>query len=98
MELDVLKGGERLLETCRPVLYVENDRKEKSPALLAHILGLGYRAYWHIAPLFNPRNFFGAADNVFGNTISLNMLCLPSEVDQNIQGLREVTGPDDFPI
>ena len=98
MELEVLKGAQATLTKHRPVLYVENDRREKSAALVAHILGLGYRAYWHIAPLFNANNYFKAKDNVFGNTVSLNMLCLPREIDQSIQGLPEIKSADDFPI
>lgn len=98
MELEVLKGAQATLAKHRPALYVENDRREKSAALLAHILGLGYRAYWHIAPLFNANNYFAVKDNVFGNTVSLNVLCLPNEVEQNIQGLAEVKSADDFPI
>lgn len=98
MELEVLKGAAATISRHRPALYVENDRKDRSPALLEYIAGLDYRAYWHIAPLFNANNFFGAEENVFGKTISLNMLCLPADAPQNIQGLREVTGSDDFPV
>lgn len=98
MELEVLKGAEATIARHRPALYVENDRRDKSKALLEHIMGLKYRAYWHVAPLFNPANHFAAKDNVFGNTVSLNMLCLPGEAGQAIEGLREVGSTDEFPI
>lgn len=98
MELDVLKGAQATIAKHRPVLYVENDRREKSSPLLEHIIGLGYRAYWHIAPLFNPDNYFGAEENVFAQSVSLNLLCLPGEVDQKIEGMAEVKSPDDFPL
>lgn len=42
MEEDVLKGAVGLLATLSPVLYVENDRKEKSESLIRCIDGLGY--------------------------------------------------------
>ena len=32
--------------------------------------------YWHATPLYNPDNFRMNAENVFGNTVSLNMLCI----------------------
>lgn len=96
MELDVLKGAGQAIAKFRPVLYVENDRREKSAALLAHIFGLGYRIYWHMAPLFNPANIYAHADNVFGNTISLNVLCVPGETPQNITALPEAKTPDEW--
>lgn len=98
MELDVLTGAQETIAKHRPMLYVENDRRDKSPALLAHILGLGYRAYWHVAPLFNEHNHFAVTENIFANTVSLNLLCLPGEVNQNIEILPEVKSVDDFPL
>ena len=98
MELAVLKGAVQTIAKYMPVLYVENDRKEQSPKLLAHIFSAGYRAYWHLAPLYNPKNFEGNQDNAFANTVSLNLLCLPAKADQNIEGLKEVQAVDEFPI
>ena len=93
MEADVLNGARQTIARHRPLLYVENDREEKSPALIALLRELGYRLYWHTPPLYNPNNFFGHAENVFGQIVSLNLLCAPTESAQNI-GLREV-GPDE---
>lgn len=98
MELSVLKGAAQSIAQHKPVLYVENDRKDKSPALIDYILGLGYRAYWHIAPLFNPNNAFAHAENMFGNTVSLNLLCIPAQAVQDIKGLAEIQSIDEFPI
>jgi len=98
MELAVLKGAAQTISKHMPVLYVENDRKDKSPELIEHIFGLGYRAYWHIAPLFNANNMFTNAENVFANTASLNMLCLPAKAPQDIKGLQEISSVDEFPI
>lgn len=96
MELQVLKGASKTIAANKPILYVENDRKDKSAELLGYIFSLGYRAYWHTAPLFNAANFAANHENIFGNTISLNILCLPAELDQNIEVLPEVKSPDDF--
>src|SRR5262249_8759736 len=65
MELDVLRGAARTIETYRPLLYVENERPELSRALLSHLLALGYVAYWHLPPYFHPSNHFGNLQNVF---------------------------------
>ena len=98
MEVDVLQGARGMIAHHRPVLYVENDRREKSPALLGLLFELGYRVYWHVSPLFNPNNFFANAENVFGSIASINALCLPRETAQNVQGLREVQDASEFPL
>jgi FkbM family methyltransferase len=95
MEYQVLKGGMNSIRKHRPLLYVENDRKEKSSELIRLIQKLGYRMWWHLPPLFNPSNYKGNKENVFGNIVSVNLLCIHKESPANIQGLREVKGPDD---
>jgi len=79
------------------VLYVENDRVENSERLIRLIQGLGYRLWWHFPRYFNPDNFAGNPENVFGSGASINMLGVPSEFAANITGMREVGGPSDRP-
>jgi FkbM family methyltransferase len=95
MELEVLLGAKALLARDRPFLYVENDRLEKSEALAAQLLADGYRMWWHVPPLFNPRNFRGNGGNVFGGIRSFNMLCLPRETPAQLEGFQEITKPQD---
>jgi FkbM family methyltransferase len=90
MEHSVLEGAAGLIERHRPALYVENDRPEKSRELLTLVFDLGYRAWWHLPPLFNPGNFAGESENLFGRTMSVNMICIPKERQANISGLREI--------
>ena len=94
-ELDVLKGAAQTIARFNPRIYLENDRKEKSAALIAHLLGLGYRLYWHLPPLFRPDNFFKNPKDIWGNIVSVNMLCLGPGDNTPVNGLRQVTGPDD---
>jgi hypothetical protein len=65
----------------RPILYLENDRKENSDALESLIDSFGYEWRWHTPPLFNPDNFSGNKENVFENTASLNIACIPKDAD-----------------
>ena len=97
MEHEVLAGAAALLLRCQPRLYVENDRKQKSPALIQWLQSHGYRCYWHYSPFFSPHNHFGNPDNVFGPLVCLNMLCLPAADPVQPTGFRQVTGPDDWP-
>jgi FkbM family methyltransferase len=76
MELQALKGATGLIERFSPVLYVENDRKEKSDELVRFIHSLGYDMFWHHPPLFNPDNFLKNPENAFGRIVSFNLLCM----------------------
>lgn len=95
MEAEVLEGARQTIARHRPALYVENDRAEHSARLIALVESFGYAMWWHLPALFNPDNFAGNTDNIYGETISVNMLCLPGELQTNINGMRKVSGPDD---
>jgi hypothetical protein len=89
-ELLALQGAEATLDRCRPVLYVENDRIDQSPALVEWLWSKGYRLWWHTPPLFNGANFFANAENQYPGVGSFNMLCVPREQEAPVVGLREV--------
>jgi FkbM family methyltransferase len=93
MEQEVLEGARATIGRCQPVLYVENDRPEKSAALVRLIASLGYEMYWHRPPLFNPANFFGHATNVFDNIVSINMICCPRGGGHKLVGFPPVELP-----
>jgi len=91
MELEALKGACETIDRFRPALYVENDREEKSAALIAFIRSLDYDLYWHRPPLFNPHNYAGNPNNVFTGIVSINMLCFHSSLQAAVSGLEQVT-------
>jgi FkbM family methyltransferase len=94
MEAEVIAGAQKTIAKWRPLLYVENDRREKSAALIQQIMALDYRLYWHNTALYNPNNLFGESENVFGNIVSINMLCVPREVELNLVA-EEIKSPLD---
>lgn len=94
MECEVLEGAKNTIARLRPVLYVENDRKEHSQRLIALIQSLGYKLWWHLPRMYNPDNFRGDRENLFGNIVSVNMLCLPQEI-QAVIDLPEIKTPED---
>jgi FkbM family methyltransferase len=95
MEADVVTGARETIKRLRPILYLENDRADKSPGLIQLVQSLGYRLWWHVPPLFNPDNHARRPDDVFGRIVSVNVLCLPRESDLKMHGFREITKPDD---
>ena len=96
MECEVLAGAGKTIDLYRPVMFVENDREERSEELLTRVRDLGYRAYWHMAPLFNPANFAGESEDIFPAIASLNVLCVPDELNLPATGLRRVASPKDW--
>ena len=90
MEAEVLRGGAKLITKFKPILYVENDRVEQSEALIRFIASFGYRLFWHLPPLFNPKNFYGQDENPYGNIVSCNMLCLHRDADASPGDLQEI--------
>lgn len=93
MELPVLRGAAGIIERHKPILYVENDRAERSRELVRHIASLGYELYWHTPPLFNPSNYLRNPTNVFGDTASFNMLCVHRSLKHDLRGFRPVEVP-----
>jgi hypothetical protein len=83
-ELRVLKGSSTLIQRSRPLLYVENDRIEQSQDLIEWLWAAGYQLWWHTPPLFNPHNFFGVTQNLYGRIASFNMLGVPREAKLEI--------------
>ncbi len=93
MELAVLQRGNNTIERCRPMLYLECDREDRSQELIEHLYAQGYKAYWHRPLLFNPNNYFGNSENPFGNIVSINILAVHQERKINIEGLPPVELP-----
>lgn len=78
-EEEVLKGAVETINRCKPVMYIEDDRHEKSASLRKFITELGYSIEESKPPLYRENNFFGKKVNVWApnNYISLNIICKP---------------------
>jgi FkbM family methyltransferase len=97
-ELEVLKGCEGIFARCHPLLYVENDRIEKSEALIQFLFDRDYRLWWHLPPLFNPQNYRGVTENYYTNTRSFNMVGIHKSSDIPIEGATEILDCHDHPL
>ena len=78
-ELEVLKEQKLLIEDSRPLIYVENDRVEKSHP---NVSGYGLRTIecgGTLPPLYNANNFFGIAENIYPNVFSINMFAVSNK-------------------
>ncbi|WP_455757444.1 FkbM family methyltransferase [Sulfurimonas sp.] len=77
MEIDVLKGAIETIKQHQPFIYCENDRKENSEELIRLLWSLNYKVYHHVPKLFNKNNFNNNEENIFGDVVSLNIICVP---------------------
>jgi len=93
MEVEVLRGAAATIERCRPVIYAEDDRAERSAELVQLLADYRYNMFRHEPPLFSPDNFAGEQQNIFGNIASRNLFCIPEEFNLVVEGLQEVTAP-----
>lgn len=85
MEKLALMGAENTIKKCKPLLYVENDRDDKSKDLIEYIKSLNYVMYKHLAPMYNPNNYYNDKQNVFINEngvqiVSGNVFCHHKDV------------------
>lgn len=96
MELRVLKGARKSIERFHPYIYLENDNREKSAALISWLFEADYRLWWHTPALYSPGNFFANSENVFAGVHSINMLGVHSSLTTTVP-LKEVTSADEFP-
>ena len=97
MELNVLRGASETIRRHAPVIYAENDRKEKSAPLIEYLFQLGYRCYWHRPYYVRTPNFNNNSENKFPSIVSTNMLCFPRTLDAAVNGGGEILSPGESP-
>lgn len=97
-EANLLRGARKLIARDRPVLYLENDRPDKSEELLSLVSTFGYRMYWHAPALYRPNNFGQNPVNYFENVVSLNVLCVPQETNWHIDGVAPISDFGHHPL
>ena len=98
MEIGVIKGAKELIKKFRPIIYVENDRQEHSKNLIELLWSMDYKMYWHLPKLYNKNNYFKDNENIFGNIVSVNMLCLHNDSLIKIIDMDEVVDSNYHPM
>jgi len=93
-ESKVLEGGTETIARCHPIMYIENDRAEKSAELIQRLFDMGYRLWWHTPPLFSPDNFKGNTKDVFPRIVSVNMLAIHRDM-RPVEGFKPILSPED---
>lgn len=80
MEPDILAGAQRVISESRPAIYVEADRPDVIPVLELWMKDNNYLHVPHFPLLFEPDNWKGNPENVFGADVaSKNWMCFAAE-------------------
>jgi FkbM family methyltransferase len=98
MEQDVINGARGLIHSFKPAIYLENDRRDKSKALIELMWGLDYDLYWHLPHIYSTDNFAGDNENLFEGVASCNMICLPAGIGHALTGFEKVTDSSNHPM
>lgn len=98
MESMVLRGGLKTIARKKPIMYIENDRVEKSSELISLLWDLGYNLYWSTPTYYNEENHFKNTNNIYKNIISVNMLCVHNEETSSIEGLVKIVDKNMHPF
>ena len=89
MENNVIAGARKTILQHRPALFVENNGYGNSQDLIKQILEMNYNCWWVFSPDVNPNVPFNPEIN------DKNMLCLPSEWKNEVNGLVSVLDEND---
>lgn len=77
-ETAVLRGARQTILRDRPIMYIEDDRPDKSLHLQEMIKGMGYTIERHYPKLFRENNFNGNKVNIWDQDYSShNLICRP---------------------
>jgi FkbM family methyltransferase len=91
MEVNVLNGATKIINSFRPVIYAENHERKFSSSLLRTLFNLNYDCYWHLVPAYNPDNYLKRSEDIWaGQGYNINMLCLPKEKNVPLKGLIRI--------
>lgn len=79
MEVEVLKGGEKLIDACKPVLQVRADCSRPSRDIIEFLSAeaLNYTCHWEVHERFHVNNFANEATSIYNDVdrFSTDLLC-----------------------
>lgn len=65
MDMEVIEGAWKLIETCKPIISVEAAYNESGRKVVAKLYNLGYEIYIENLPMFEKNNYFETIRDIF---------------------------------
>ncbi|MEM7071077.1 MAG: FkbM family methyltransferase [Pseudomonadota bacterium] len=104
MEIKVIEGAKKTIMRSKPILYVENifvgvpGMQHLSKRLIQTMWDIDYECAWHVCSMFEKDNFFGDDENIFSNTASVDMVCVPKHLRPSIKTFTAIKDLDAKPF
>jgi len=73
----VIKGATHTIDRCRPLVYAECNSVDAGVRISEVLRSHDYELLLHLVPAFNPDNFTGERQNIFGTVREAAILGLP---------------------
>jgi hypothetical protein len=81
-ELGVLQGGQKIIAQRCPVIYYEAHESKHLKEIYEMLEPLGYRFYWVQVNNYNPENYAGNKENIFGQSGLMSILAWPKNLPE----------------
>jgi FkbM family methyltransferase len=88
MEEQVLRGAERLLTVCTPIVYAECNAVDAGARVASVLRAAGYEVWMHLVDAYNPHNWRANPVNIFGNSREAALVGVPPRHRGTIRSLR----------
>jgi hypothetical protein len=98
MEADVIQGAKGTIAKHLPALYIDHGEQGDDEKLAQTLQDIGYVAYWHVVPFFNPMNAFRNGHNIWQQAVAASNLIAVHEsveVPEACKSLQPYLGPGD---
>lgn len=102
MERRVLEGSVQVIAKDQPLIFCECNSMASGYEIFQFCQPLNYRVFGLLSDAYNPDNFNGVADNIFGDAKEVSLLLVPAskvqelELENSFEGLFELKGLEDF--
>lgn len=87
-ELSALAGSIRIIETYRPVFFLEANSPAAATAVNEWFVQHSYVTVSLVIKAFNPKNYLKSRNNIFGDASERLIVCLPREEKAKLRRLK----------
>ncbi|HEY0182692.1 MAG TPA: FkbM family methyltransferase [Rhodopila sp.] len=88
MEEPVLRGAQRTLTRCAPVIYAECNSIHSGLPTVRALKAAGYRVMAHVVRAFNQGNFNASAENIFGPAREAALVGIKGDALDRLERIR----------
>jgi|GEM_PF-1993309 len=96
MEYSMLLGAKKIISRDRPIIFLEANSLQASYPIISWAHAMDYSVLGVLSDAFNPSNFNGISENMFGNAKECGLLLIHNEKLAEIENM--LSGLNTLPI